>query len=123
MKTTRRRDSATFLVATLALTQLVVGTVYVSRLYAQRPTAIEQAREAQKLLDSTSVLLDRVERLEALGIDGRLRVLEDMKARMDKLEMLAYGQIISIGGLIVMSILQVRSVRTHRRSTEDEKDG
>jgi hypothetical protein len=119
----RRGDRATYWVAAAALAQLVAGTLYVSQLYAQRPPEIEQAREAQHVLDSTNALLDRVARLEALGIDGRLKVLEDMKKRMDELQLLAYGQIISIGGLIVMSILQVRGLRSRRRRAEEDDDG
>lgn len=91
------------------LGQLITGTILVT-LRAQSlvpPISVEQAVQNQRQTDLMASLDTRVTALEKLDISPRLAVLDDMRVRIGKIELLAYGQIFALAGTMVLTILQI----------------
>jgi hypothetical protein len=115
----RKSERRQLIVACCALVVIVATSAYV--VAAQRRTdapvvgVTYDAIESQRQLDHLDHLDARVKSIEGLDVGPRLRVLEDMKARTERIEMLAWGQIVSGVSMLFLSIMSLRSGPMRRR--------
>ena len=97
------------MVGSLTLAQLVIGTLLVVLIHAQSAPLTDQVIRSQQQLVAVE---QRLASLEAVRADARLSVLEGIMIRVEKIEFLIYGLIITMAGNLFMTILQIRLRRS-----------
>lgn len=98
---------ARLLIVTVAMTQLVVGTAIVT-VRGQTPQTIEEAVARQRTEDRIGSIETRLTIIDQLRVAERLALLDDMKARIGKIEMLTYGSIVTLMLNLLGTLVQIR---------------
>lgn len=117
----RRADRVSLWILGGVLAQLAAGTIYVSVRASQDPDAYarrqaERAiRDTQHQADVLDSVANRMAKFEEMDIGVRLGHLEDSAKRIEKVEYLVYGMIVTLIGHLLATIIQIREQREHRR--------
>jgi len=95
---------------------LFCGLVIVLHASSQPVTVVEQ-----KIADDVTAVEARVHRLEDLHLEGRLAVLDELKDRSWRIELLVIGLFITTGGHWLMQAWLHRG--RPRMRVDDEREG
>lgn len=113
---TRRTDSVALAIYFVTLAQLGVGFVVVRGVHAQSQEIInDRLANRQQNLDT------RVTIIEQMNLSVRLAVLERAADEMGEVRKLIYGVFLSLVGILIAQIVQIRGQRKWRRGGEDDE--
>src|SRR5690348_12205830 len=111
---TRRSDSIALAIVYVTLFQLGVGFVWVRTVHGQSQEVINDRLENRQ-----QAFENRIQAIEQMNLPVRLAVLEKGAEELAEVRKLIYGVFLSLVGILIAQIVQIRGQRKMRRSDDE----
>lgn len=111
---TRRSDGIALAIVYVTLFQLAVGVVWIRTAHAQSQETVND-----RLANRQSTLEARIATVEQMNLPVRLAVLEQSALDAAETKKLIYGVFLSLVGILIAQIVQIRGQRKMRRADDE----
>lgn len=114
----RRSDSIALAILYVTLAQLGVGLMIVRTVHGQTGPSQEVIND--RLENRQQAFENRIQLFEQMHLPERLAVLERASEELSEVRKLIYGVFLSLVGILIAQIVQIRGQRRFRRVADED---